>query len=584
MPILAAARRILPYALALAVGCRRSPPPPPPVPPPGPSPSPSPRDAGADAAPFAKEPIELLLRAAQLADEQGDSETTLAIGKLIAGRLSADGARLHVRPLVGLYDPLSPDAEAVSAIAADGSRAAVGHGRALSIVDFTHGVRLRPLALLPEVIRRVEIAADGRTVAVEIQAAAGDRSLRLFRPPLATPLVDRPLPAESELDFSADAQLLLVTTREGAGSAVQVLDNATGAVLHTVKYSRPLRLLTTRFDGTLVTVEEAASEPQFLSARSGAPLPPTAPATPCRVAAGPHGAALLSPDREALLLAPGGRSACLWDLRERRLRRGLTLSDVGGDVRSLRALLPGGSVLATSREPGAALYDLRPPRPLRLAPPPSLGLLRSGAGVVPLHDGGTLFLTEAGAALQVFRFDGQRLERLGHTEPGGAPLPQLFGPVATSGDGRRALYVPRTPSAESAAVVFSVSGAAGDGRVHQTRLPLALAGPHRLALTADFLAGDRRLAVLDSRATLVVFEMPAGAIAFTTPAAVADQQGVLRLAAGTLRIEPGGGGYSTVGEVPDLDRHLVCLLGAQPLPFAICEKALRRPAQQQPVP
>ncbi len=438
------------------------------------------RDGG-----IGNEPPALLLRAAELSYEQGELGTARALLDLALAaiaRAQPGAATIAVSLGAGATDPdfadLGTASGADAAIAASGERAAIAHGRLLSVVELDGGYALRRLYRHPQRLRRVVADRSGQrflTLAddgvVRLIAATGEPGASWPLAAPADPAHPGRLRHESAwrarwLDFSPDGRLVFLADCGSAAGPdcplrrLRVFSAERGELLQTfVQGEQELLDYAATRDGT-VALLFAGRPPQLHAAASGGALPlassvrSSAAATAClsrtRIPSASESPMVVSPDRQWLATLAPPATACLWSLRERQLVGAAVLPPGPPEAWRLESLLGdqrAATLILKSEERG------RGRRGLLMDPQTGrqLTTLRGLAAVLPLDDGGALLTGRADeggprANVQLFRFSPERrLQRL----PGTDRLlpPCLFAsPDAVQGDGGQALFSPSEPS------------------------------------------------------------------------------------------------------------------------------------------
>lgn len=519
-----------------------------------------------------REPPEVLLRAAVLALRQSDEKSATTLVDMALASLG--GTAITVEPALGLRDP-----EAIGGGAADGpavpvlvdlsptaERLAIGHGRLLSLLETEAGYEIRRLGLHPAPIAALRLSR-ARREGGHVATLAEDRAVRLLPTnggpprtfPVQPPLSEKPLAPGAEpaiadeaphraayIDFSPDGSLLFVADCLASAPAcpprrLRVVDADSGAVLQELSGPGELVEYTPRRDGT-VAVLWSGQAPQLIEARRGVVLPlspppwnPTKKPAPEVVAAvndcmqrtlPPQDRMrpwLVSPERDVLLTHAKPGILCLWDLKERRLRKVIEAAGLGLRGKELRldSLLQDGEAVVLSQRAGSTwaseLIALE-----RSQPRAALGRVLQ---TMPLDGGGALITAlppgtpaaaapRDAAALTLWRLsDGLPLARFAATE-------KLLGaraagpPDAVSGDGR--LVVLSLDSAQGiGAGLVALPPPAGrppgppsprlaDPAPRSAKLPLAARAP--LAY-ADFIDDGQLLLAVDTEGGAAVLEI-----------------------------------------------------------------------------
>ena len=549
-------------------------------------------DASADAAPFAggaadtardggiaNEPPALLLRAAELSYEQGELGTArallgLALAAIARGQPGA--ASIAVTLGTGAADPDFADPGAASgadaAIAASGERAAIAHGRLLSVVELDGGYALRRLYRHPQRLRRVVSDRSGQ----RFLTLAEDGVVRLLagtgEPGPSWPLVAPVEPGQPGrpghespwrarwLDFSPDGRwVFLADCGSAAGPdcplrRLRVFSTERGELLQTfAQGEQELLSYTATRDGT-VALLFAGRPPQLYAAASGRALPlassvrSSAAATAClsrtRIPSASESPMVVSPDRQWLATLAPPATACLWSLRERQLVGAAVLAAGPQEAWHLESLLgdpQAATLILKSEERG------RGQRGLLMDPQTGrqLATLRDLAAVLPLDDGGALLTGRADpggrrARVQLFRFSPERrLQRLSGAER--LLPPCLFAaPDAVQGDGGQALFSPSEVGTHPDCATALVAQLAPlPARLR--RVPLLGSAP---LVAADFIDAQR-LTMIDAagrmqvlRDAQVEYASPKAAAAVTRIGFAAPEKGA---AATQLSLETADG-------------------------------------------
>lgn len=533
-----------------------------------------------------REPPEVLLRAAVLALRQSDGKSATTLVDMALASLG--GAAITVEPALGLRDPEAIDqagsaGSTGSAVLVDLSptaeRLAIGHGRLLSLLETEAGYEVRRLGLHPAPIAALRLSR-ARREGGHVATLAQDRVVRLLptnggpprsfpvQPPLAkeplAPGGERPIADEAPhraayIDFSPDGSLLFIADCLESAPAcpprrLRVVDVGSGAVLQELKGPGELVEYTPRRDGT-VAVLWSGQAPQLIEARRGAVLPlapppwnPTKKPAP-EVVAAVHDCTertlppeerlrpwLVSPERDVLLTQARPGLLCLWDLKERRLRKTIEAAGLGLRAKELRldSLLQDGTAAVLSQRAGSGwasdLVTLD-----RTQPRAALGRVLQ---TMPLDGGGALMTAiPAGApataaprsapALALWRLaDGLPLQRFAATE-------RLLGtraagpPDAVSGDGQLivlSLDSNQGPAAGLVALPPLASRAPGGPSSRPAEqaprfapLPgVAVEGRAALAY-ADFIDDGQLLLAVDVEGSAAVLEIGAARPAETKP-------------------------------------------------------------------
>jgi hypothetical protein len=483
--------------------------------------------AGGDAGRVGSEPPGLLLRAAELAEAQADRATARALLELaLAGIARQQGGEvaIQVAPAYGLADPDFAGQEGADAvIAASGERAAVAHGRVLSIIELTAGYAVRRLEPHPARLRRVVSDRSGQHLATladdgvaRLRSLSGepghDYLLLSPRAPGSSGQPGTPSPHRAPwLDFSPDARHLFLLDCGVPASGdcplrrLRVVAADSGELLQTLA-AGPGELVDYTADraGTLAVLF-AGSPPRLFTASTGQELQLAS------AVSGPAAAACLGssrrpePGERALLVSPERRwlvtlappaTLCLWELAARRLTAAVPL----GERPRLESLLSTdagpAAVLSVGERGERRAYLLFPQTGQRFAAPRGL------AAVLPLDDGGALMTgrrpgDRGPRGPEVFRLGADsRLQRL--AVPQLLALPCLFAaPEAVQGDGALALFSP-TERAASGSCPPALVALSGPARLW----PLPLPGQAPL-VAADFIA-EQQLVVIDAAAQLQV--------------------------------------------------------------------------------
>lgn len=501
-----------------------------------------PRLGAADAGSVGGEPPGLLLRAAELAYAQEDRATARALLGLalagIAGQQGSAGA-LVVTAAYGLADPdFAGQPVAEAAIAPSGERAAVAHGRLLSVIELSGGYPVRRLAPHPELLRRVVSDRSGQRLAtladdavVRLRSLNGDPGYDFpLLPPRDPARPGRPGSQTAHrapwLDFSPDARQLFVVDCGVAAAGdcplrrLRVVAADSGQLVQTFgSAEQELLDYTADREGTIALLF-AGSPPRLFTASTGQPLPlasslrgPAASAclSSSRLPTAGERALVVSPERRWLATLTPPATLCLWELQARRLTAAVVLSDGPARLESLLGEEVGPAVVLSTPAPegGRRSYLLFPQTGQRLAAPRSL------AAVLPLDDGGALLTGRSATGRrprgpEIFRLHpDRRLQRL--SSPQLLALPCLFAvPEAVQGDGGLALFSP-TELGQSASCPPALVELSGPAPTHLWRVALPGKAP---LVAADFTA-EQRLVVIDAAAQLQAL---AGArVQFATP-------------------------------------------------------------------
>lgn len=543
-----------------------------------------PRLSADDAGPVGSEPPALLLRAAELAYVQQDRATARALlGLALAGIVRQQGGEvaITVAPAYGLADPdFAGQPVAEAAIAPSGERAAVGHGRLLSVIELGGGYSVRRLAPYPERLRRLVLDRSGQRLAtladdavVRLRSLNGDPGYDF---PLLSPGDPaRPGRPGSEtahrapwLDFSPDARQLFIADCGVAATGgcplrrLRVVAADSGQLVQTFSSGdKELLDYTADRDGT-VALLFAGSPPQLFAARTGQELQlasslrgPAASAclSSSRLPAAGERALVVSPERHWLATLAPPATLCLWELRARRLAAAVALGDGQARLESLLSEDVGAAVVLSTAAPagGRRSYLLFPQTGQRLAAPRGL------AAVLPLDDGGALLTGQSATGRlargpEVFRLHpDRRLQRL--SSPQLLALPCLFAvPEAVQGDGALALFSP-TELGQSARCPPALVELSGLAPAHLWRIALPGKSP---LVAADFTA-EQRLVVIDAEAQLQAL---AGArVQYATP----------RFPAAVIRLDFPGAGEQLLVEGADGEKRALWLASGQLRQIAI---------------
>lgn len=511
------------------------------------------------------EPPALLLRAAELSYEQGELGTARALLGLALSaiaRAQPGAATIAVTLGAGAADPEVSDfgvaSAADAAIAASGERAAIAHGRLLSVVELDGGYALRRLYRHPQRLRRVVADRAGQ----RFLTLADDGLVRLIAGtgepgpswPLAAP-ADPAHPGQPGrestwrarwLDFSPDGRLVFLADCGSAAGPdcplrrLRVFSAERGELLQTfTQGEQELLDYTATRDGTLALLF-AGRPPQLYAATSGGALQlgssvRGAAAAAClsrpRIPGADESPWVVSPDRQWLATLALPAAACLWSLQERQLVAAAVLASGRQESWHLESLLgdkQAATLILKSEERGrgrqGVLIDPQTGR--------QLAAVKGLAAVLPLDDGGAFLTGRADdggprANVQLFRLSpDRRLQRLPGTER--LLLPCLFAsPDAVQGDGGRALFSPLEPSANPGCAPALVELAAPRS-ARLRRVPLPGSAP---LVAADFIDAQR-LVMIDAAGRLQVlrdaqveYVSPKAAAAVTRLGFVAPEKG-----------------------------------------------------------
>lgn len=527
-----------------------------------------------------REPPEVLLRAAVLALRQSDDKSATTLVDLALASLG--GGAITVEPALGLREPEaiinagdageagqagSSGAAVLVDLSPTAERLAVGHGRLLSLLETEAGYEVRRLGLHPAPIAALRLSR-ARREGGHVATLAQDRLVRLLptnggppksfpvQPPLAkepAPGGERPIADEAPyraafIDFSPDGSLLFIADCQESAPAcpprrLRVVDVGSGAVLQELEGPGELVEYTPRRDGT-VAVLWLGQAPQLIEARRGATLPLTPPPwNPTKkpapeVVKAVHDCMertlppeermrpwLVSPERDALLTHARPGLLCLWDLKERRLRKVIEAAGLGLRSKELRldSLLQEATAAVLSQRAGSSwaseLVGLE-----RSLPRTALGRVLQ---TMPLDGGGALITatpaTPAGSPATTVR--SLAALTMWQSSDGGSPTrcavtERLLGaraagpPDAVSGDGRLAVLSLDSAQGPGAGLVTLpplASRAHGmppqkpaDPAPHVTALPLTARAP--LAF-ADFIEDGRLLLAVDAEGSAAVLEI-----------------------------------------------------------------------------
>ena len=537
-----------------------------------------PRLGADDAGRVGSEPPALLLRAAELAYAQQDRATARALlGLALAGIARQQGGEvaIAVAPAYGLADPdFAGQPVAEAAIAASGERAAVAHGRLLSVIELAGGYSIRRLAPHPERLRRLAIDRSGQRLAtladdavVRLRSPSGDSGYDFPLLPPRDPARPGRLGSETAhrapwLDFSPDARQLFIAD---CGVAVtggcplrrlRVVAADSGQLVQTfASGDKELLDYTADRDGN-VTVLFAGSPPRLFAASTGEELQPSSSlrgpaASAClgssRLPAAGERALLVSPERRWLATLAPPATLCLWELRARRLAAAVALSDGPARLEALLSEDVGQAVVLSTPAPGGGRrsYLLFPQTGQRLAAPRGL------AAVLPLDDGGALLTGRSATGRlargpEVFRLHpDRRLQRL--SSPQLLALPCLFAvPEAVQGDGALALFS-ATELGHSGSCPPALVELSGPAPAHLWRVALPGKSP---LVAADFTA-EQHLIMIDAEAQLQA--LTGAKVEYATP----------HFPAAVTRLDFSGAGEQLLIEGADGEKRALWLASGQ---------------------
>ncbi|HRI54604.1 MAG TPA: hypothetical protein PLW65_30915, partial [Pseudomonadota bacterium] len=507
--------------------------------------------------------------------DRAAARALLGLGRAGIARQQGGEVAIAVAPAYGLADPdFAGQPVAAAAIAASGERAAVAHGRLLSVIELAGGYPIRRLAPHPERLRRLAIDRSGQRLAT----LADDAVVRL-RSPSGDPGYDFPLlpprdPARpgrlgSEaahrapwLDFSPDARQLFIADCGVAATGdcplrrLRVVAADSGQLVQTfASGDKELLDYTADRDGTIALLF-AGSPPRLFAARTGQELQLSSSlrgpaASAClggsRLPAAGERALLVSPERRWLATLAPPATLCLWELRARRLAAAIALSDGPARLEALLSEDVGQAVVLSTPVPGSGRrsYLLFPQTGQRLAAPRGL------AAVLPLDDGGALLTGRSATGRlargpEVFRLHpDRRLQRL--SSPQLLALPCLFAvPEAVQGDGARALFS-ATELGQSGSCPLALVELSGPAPAHLWRVALPGKSP---LVAADFTA-EQHLVMIDAQAQLQA--LIGTKVQYATP----------RFPAAVTRLDFSGTGEQLLIESADGDKRALWLASGQ---------------------